>query len=153
MQLVALNTLRLLDMAYPCCVTPFPTILVLWNSWVHVCTTNCCNKASNVEASVDNFLGIWTALSVPNIDPDYGHVRLGRDFDDTRFRCKDNIVKNVVAFENAFNVIWGNASVWTFVVVWDACNFEVGLRLWKSWGGDPFHIRWKGVFDIFLNFL
>jgi len=44
-------------------------------------------------------------LSVPNIDPDYGHVRLGRDFDDTRFRHKDNVVKDVVAFENVFNVI------------------------------------------------
>jgi len=58
MQPVALNTLRPLDMAYPCRVTPFPTILALQDFWVHVCTMNCCDKASNIEVPIDNFLGI-----------------------------------------------------------------------------------------------
>jgi len=44
-------------------------------------------------------------LSVPNIDPDYGHVGLGKDFDDMRFRCRDNVIKDVVAFENTFDII------------------------------------------------
>jgi len=45
-------------MANICHMAPLPTILALWYSWIHVCTTNCCDVATDVELMIDDFLGI-----------------------------------------------------------------------------------------------
>jgi len=52
------HTLSPLNMANTCYMAPLPTILVLWYSWVHICATNCCNVATDVEPTIDDFLGI-----------------------------------------------------------------------------------------------
>jgi len=44
-------------------------------------------------------------LRVPDINPDDGHVRFWGNLDDTRLRSKENVVKDVVAPENVFNII------------------------------------------------
>jgi len=77
MRPVTLNTFGLLNTICSHHVPPFPTILALQNIWVYVGSTNCGNKAFYIEASVDYFLGVGPILSVPNINPDYGHIRLG----------------------------------------------------------------------------
>jgi len=55
---VTLKTLGPLDMTYPGHVTPLPTILALWYTWVHVGSSYSSDEASDIEASVDDFLSI-----------------------------------------------------------------------------------------------
>jgi len=83
----------------------FPTILALWNSWIHVGSSNSSDKASHIEVSVDDFFCVSITLRVPDINPDDGHVGFGGNLDDIRSRSKDNVVKDVVAPENAFDII------------------------------------------------
>jgi len=39
-----------------CQMFPFPTVLTLWNTWIHIGTTNGHDKLSNVESMIDNVL-------------------------------------------------------------------------------------------------
>ena len=39
-----------------CRMSPLPTVLTLWDSWVHVGTFNGSDESSNVEAMVNNVL-------------------------------------------------------------------------------------------------
>jgi len=50
-------------------MSPFLAIFTLWNSRVHVSSSNCCNIPSNVEVTVDEALSSAATLDVPNIDP------------------------------------------------------------------------------------
>ena len=77
MRPVTLNTFGPLNATYSHNVLPFPTILALQDTWVYVGSMNRGNKAFYIEASVDYFLGVGLILSIPNINPDYGHIRLG----------------------------------------------------------------------------
>jgi len=86
-------------------MTPFPTILALRNSQIHISSPNCSNEASYIEASVYDLFCIGTALRVPNVDPDDRHVGFRGDLDDARSRSKDNVVEDVVTSEDAFNII------------------------------------------------
>jgi len=69
------------------CVTPFPAILALRYSRVHIGISNCSNIAFYVEVSVDKSFGITTALDIPYIEPDDGYVRFWRDLNYIRSRC------------------------------------------------------------------
>jgi len=42
------------------------------------------NEASYIEVFVDDFLSIESTLGIPYIDPNDGHIGLGRDFDNSR---------------------------------------------------------------------
>jgi len=53
---------------------PLPTVLTLWNTWVHVGTFDSSDESSNVEATIDNVLCQRTALGIPYIHPDHHHV-------------------------------------------------------------------------------
>ena len=66
---------------------------------------NCCNKASYIESSVDKAFGLGSTLSVPYVNPNDGYVQFGGYFDDPRFRYQNNIVKDMIAFQNSFDVI------------------------------------------------
>ena len=55
-------------------MTLFLIVLTLWNTQVHVSITNCGDKAPNVEPPVDEALCFYTALSIPNVNLDNGHV-------------------------------------------------------------------------------
>jgi len=81
-------------------MTPFPTILALRNSWIHISSPNCSN-----EASVYDLFCIETALRVPNVDPDDRHVGFIGDLDDVRSRSEDDAVEDVVTSEDTFNII------------------------------------------------
>jgi len=58
-------------------VSPFPTILALEDTRVHVCSTDSCNKLADVEAPVNEHFSTAPALDIPNVDPHNGHVGLG----------------------------------------------------------------------------
>ena len=66
-------------------MSPLPAVLALGNSWIHVHASNCRNVVTYIEASIDEHFSIFATLDIPDVDPDYGHVRFGRDFDDSRF--------------------------------------------------------------------
>jgi len=86
-------------------MTPFPTILALRNSQIHISSPNCSNEASYIEASVYDLFCVGTALRVPNVNPDNRHVRFIEDLDDVRSRSEDDVVEDVVTSEDAFNII------------------------------------------------
>ena len=52
------HTLSPLNAANTCRIAPLPTILALWYFLVHICTMNYCNIATDVEPTIDDFLGI-----------------------------------------------------------------------------------------------
>ena len=58
-------------------MTPFPTLLALWNTQVYVHPSNGCNKTTNIEASVDKSFHIHVTLRISNIKLYDGHVQLG----------------------------------------------------------------------------
>ena len=85
-------------------MTPLPAVLALGNSRVHVCASNSRDVVAYVKTSIYEHFSIFTTLDIPYVDPDYGHVRFGRDFDNSWFGRKRNIVENVILFENGFNI-------------------------------------------------
>jgi len=72
---IALDTLGPLDVTNTCCMSPLPTVLTLQDIWVHISTTYCSNKTSHIETSIDDSFGLGTILSIPDVNPDDGHVR------------------------------------------------------------------------------
>jgi len=54
-------------------------------------------------------------FGIPNINPNYGYIRLWGDFNDSRIRSKNDIVEYVIAFENGFDVVQGNTCVSPFI--------------------------------------
>ena len=85
-------------------MTPLPAVLALGNSRIHVCASNSRDVVAYIKASIYEHFSVFTTLDIPYVDPDYGHVQFGRDFDNSRFGRKRNIVKDVVLFENGFNI-------------------------------------------------
>jgi len=82
---VTLDTFGALYSAQESGVAPFPAVLALGNSWVHVCSLDSNDVLSNIKAPVDEHLSIHSALNVPNIDLYDGYIRFGQDFDDSGF--------------------------------------------------------------------
>jgi len=74
---ITLDAFRALYSAQESGVAPFPAVLVLGNSWVHVCSPDSSDVLSNVKAPVDEHLGICPTLDIPNIDLYNGHVGFG----------------------------------------------------------------------------
>jgi len=119
------HTLSPLNMANTCHMAPLPTILALWHSWVHVCTTNCCDVATNVELTIDDFLGILSSLGIPNVNPNNGHVILGRHLDDMRLGSDNDIVEQVVVLKDAFNFTQRNMTVGFLANEGNTYNLEI----------------------------
>ena len=71
---IALNTLRILNLAHTSCMFPFPAAFTLWCSGVHVHFIYCGNEASYVEMPVNDCLSFGAVLHIPNVDPYNGHV-------------------------------------------------------------------------------
>jgi len=75
MRPITLDTLGPLDATNTCYVSLLPTVLILWDTQVHISTIYCSNEISHVEMLIDDSFGSRTILSIPDIDPDDGHVR------------------------------------------------------------------------------
>jgi len=83
-------------------MTPFPTILTLRDTWVHIYSSNCYNVTSDIGTSVNEVFYPSTTLRVPDIDPNYSYIRFGRHFDDLGSRHENSVVKNVSTFDHYF---------------------------------------------------
>ena len=132
MRAITLHTFSPLDAAHFSHVTPLSTVLTLRNTQVHIGSVDHGNITSNIEMSVDNFLGIGSVLHVLDIDPYDSYVWLGQNLDDSRFRCENNIVEDVDLFEDFFNVFRRNTSVGLVIKVRNFYDFKVGFWLWES---------------------
>ena len=75
---------------------------------------NCGDEASYIKSSIDKILGLEPALSIPDVDPNYWHVWFGEHFDNSGFQCQHNVVEDMVALQNFFNIIRGDMRVSVF---------------------------------------
>jgi len=57
-----------------CQMSPLPTVLTLWDTWVHVGTFDGSDESSYVEATIDNVLCRRTTLGIPDVYLDHRHV-------------------------------------------------------------------------------
>ena len=85
-------------------VSPLPAILALGNSWIHICTSNCDNVIAHIEAPVNEKFSVFSTLNIPDVDPNDGHIRFRRDFNNSQFRREGDVVENVVLLEDGFDV-------------------------------------------------
>ena len=85
-------------------VSPLPAILALENSRIYVRTSNCGNVIAHIEAPVNEKFSIFSTLNIPDVDPNDGHIRPRRDFNNSRFRCEGDVVENMILLEDGFNV-------------------------------------------------
>jgi len=85
MQAVTFDVFCPLDSAYACRVTPFPAIFALGNAWIHVCASNGGNESFYVEPLVNKGFSFGAALSIPNVNLYYSHVRFWRNLDYSGF--------------------------------------------------------------------
>jgi len=58
-------------------VSLFPAVFALRDPRVHVRSPDSCYVFTDIEASIDEHLGIAPALNVPYVDPHDGHVGFG----------------------------------------------------------------------------
>ena len=71
---IALGTPGDMRATAKCQISPLPTVLTLWDTWVYVGTFNGSNKSSNIEVTIDNVLCQRTTLGIPDIHPDHCYV-------------------------------------------------------------------------------
>ena len=83
MRSVVFNILRVLDPVESHCMILLPAVFTLRNAWVYICSTNHCDEAPNVEASVNQAFGLRTTLDIPDIDLNDRHVRFRGDLDNS----------------------------------------------------------------------
>ena len=55
----------------------FPIVLTLQNAGIYICTMNNSNVSFNIELLVDNILNSRSALWIPNVNPNYYHIKFG----------------------------------------------------------------------------
>ena len=130
---------------------PFPVILVLRHAWIYICTSDGSNIASYIEAFVNKTSCLASALNIPNIHSNYSHVWLRKDFDNMWFWCQNNIIENLVLFDDIFNHIWSNRSKSVFLKVRDIYDFEIGLWLKETKNFHFFYINTICVLYIIFN--
>ena len=131
---------------------PLPAILTFGYPWVYVHLSNCSNVPSNIKASIDKVLSLAPTLNIPNVYPDNGHIRLGRNLDDSWFGSKNNIVKNLILLYDVFDIARRETNLRIIVgVIWDAYDFQIGLGLWEMWNLNTRGINTVNILNIFLN--
>ena len=101
---IALDTFSSLNATRKGGVSPLPAILALGNSRIHIRTSNSGNVIAHIEAPVNEKFSIFSTLNIPDVDPNNGHVRLRRDFNNSRFRRKGDVVENMILLEDGLDV-------------------------------------------------
>ena len=71
---IALGTPGDMRATAKCQMSPLPTVLALWNAWIHIGTFDGSNETSNIEATIYNVLCQRTTLGIPDIQPDHHYV-------------------------------------------------------------------------------
>ena len=101
---VAFDAFSSLDSARECGMSPFPAVFTLGDSRIHVRSSDRGDILAHIEASVNEKFGILSALHIPNIDPNDGHIGFWRDFDNPWFGCEGDVVEYMILFKNCFDV-------------------------------------------------
>jgi len=101
---IVLDILRVLDSIGYCYMFPLPTIFALRDIRVHVGSSNGGNKLLYIKTPVNKTFGLTPTLNIPNINLDNRHVRLWWHLDNSWFWGEDNVVKNLVLFDDAFHI-------------------------------------------------
>ena len=52
----------------------FPAILVLGDTWIHICTTNSGNIAPNVKIPIKKTFSFTTTLNISYVQPNDSHI-------------------------------------------------------------------------------
>ena len=80
---IVFDTFWSLYFAQKCSVAPFPAILTLEDTWVHIGSSNGRNVPANIEASIDKHFGFDTTLNILYVYPDDEHVQFGWNLDNS----------------------------------------------------------------------
>ena len=127
---IALDTSGALDTAWHSSMSPSPKILALGDTWIHISSLNSCDKSFYIKAPINKTFSLTTALNISNFNPNNQHIELGWNFDDSRFWCKNNIVEDLILFNNTFHIIRSKTFIgWVMGIIEDAYDFQVGFRL------------------------
>ena len=59
---------------------------------------------AHIEAPVNEKFSVFSTLNIPDVKPNDGHIRLRRDFNNSRFRYEGDVVENMILLENSFDV-------------------------------------------------
>ena len=95
---ITFYALGTLDSIYENSMSPLPTILILENSWIYICSTNCSDEASNIEVTIDKTLSLTSALDVPYVKPYNGYIIFWRNLNNSRSQSNGNVVEYVIIF-------------------------------------------------------
>jgi len=71
---IAFDTLRSLNSARHSGVSPFPTIFTLWNTGVHVSSSDSGDIPFYIETLIDKAFGLASALNIPNVYPNDRYI-------------------------------------------------------------------------------
>jgi len=66
---VTLDTLQSLNSTRHGGVSLFPTIFTLWNTRVHVDSSDCGDILSHIKAPINKAFGLTPTLNIPDINP------------------------------------------------------------------------------------
>ena len=147
---IILNTLQFLNSTRYSGVFQFPTIFTLWNTRVHVGSSDCSNILSHIKVLINKAFGLTPALNIPDINPNDQHVQLWRNFDSLWFWSKDDVIENLILLNDLLYIARREAFL-RFVIeeIRNAYYFQIELRLWEL---RNFHIKRVNVINIFYVF-
>jgi len=69
-------------------MSPLSAILVLWDIWIHIHSSDSSDMSSYVKTHINQPFTVFITLSVPNINPNNCHVTPGGSLDNSWFQCK-----------------------------------------------------------------
>jgi len=93
---IALDAFCPLDSTRESCMSPLLAIFALGDSWVHVCSSYGSDISANIKAPINKALSFAATLVIPDVDPNYGHVRFQEYFNNSRSCSKFDVVKDLV---------------------------------------------------------
>ena len=82
----------------------FPTIFTLRDTKININSSYDSDESSNIKAPINKVLSFRATLSVPYVNSDDSHVQFGRYFNNSWFRCKSDIVEDVILLDDCFNI-------------------------------------------------
>jgi len=84
-EIIALNAFHPLDSAQKGHMSPFPAILALGHTRVHVCPSNGGNIIPYIEAPVNETFCLTLTLNIPDVQPNNSYIQLWEDLDNIGF--------------------------------------------------------------------
>jgi len=77
-------------------VSPLPAIFALGDSRVHVCSSYGSDISANVKAPINKALSFAATLVIPDVNPNYGHVRFREYFNNPRPHSEFDVIEDLV---------------------------------------------------------